>query len=118
MLQPSQCKDYQDFQQALERLHKTTAATDLQGEVIENYFQKVQQVFKNQIASLSLEDIPGDYGSRWQSIQTEIYKQMRLLETDIMLWRASRSSATSFERGSRLRDRIHILMQYCEVISH
>lgn len=107
---------YQVFQQALEQLHQTATITDLKGGALGESFQNLQQLFKSQIASLSADDIPPDYASRWQSFQTEIYKQMRLLETDVMLLQASRSSATSLSRASNLSSRINTLIQYCEAL--
>jgi hypothetical protein len=107
---------YQVFQQALEQLHKSATATDLEGGALRDSFQNLQQLFKSQITSLSADDIPADYASRWQSFQTEIYKQMRLLETDVMLLQASRSSATSLARASNVCERIKTLIQYCEAL--
>mgnify|MGYP005840093395 CR=1 FL=1 len=116
MLPQSQRECYQAFQNALEKLHQTVAASDLQVATRRDRFQDVQQLFQSQIASLSADDVSPDYASRWQSIQTEIYKQMRLLETDLMLLQASRSSATSRSRASTVGDRINTLIKYCEAL--
>jgi hypothetical protein len=116
MLPPLHCQRYQEFQQALEQLHKTATATDLQGVRLRDNLQNVQQLFESQIVHLSADDISPDYASRWQSFQTEIYKQMRLLQTDVMLLQASRSSTTSLSRASGLCDRINTLIQYCQAL--
>lgn len=116
MLQLSHRQGYQEFQQALEQMRKRAAATELDEVALQENFQDVQQLFQSNIASLSVNDLLPDYESRWQSIQTEIYKQMRLLGTDVMLLQASRSSATSQTRQTGLCDRINTLIHYCEAL--
>lgn len=116
MLQPSNHQRYQEFKQALEQLHKSAATPDLEVAAIREKFQAVQQLFQSKIICLTADDLGEDYTSRWQSFQTEIYKQMRLLETDMMLLQASRSSATSISRARNIGDRIHTLIQYCATL--
>jgi hypothetical protein len=116
MLPPSQRKCYQEFQQALEQLRSTATVPDFEVAALRDDFQDVQQLFQSQIANLSADDLAPSYSSRWQSFQTEIYKQMRLLETDLMLLQASRSAATSLSRTSSVSDRIKTLIQYCEAL--
>lgn len=107
---------YQEFRHAVEQLRKILAGTDLQGEAVRESFQNVQQLFLGQIATLSATDVATEYAPRWQSLQTEIYRQMRLLETDIMLLLSSRTPATSQRRVLGVRDRISTLIQYCEAL--
>jgi hypothetical protein len=116
MLHPLHRQRYHDFQQALEQLHKRLTAQDLQETALQDNVREVQQLFQCQIASLSAEDCTPDDASRWQSIQTEIYKQMRLLQTDVMRLQASRSSATSLSRTADMSDRINTLIQYCQAL--
>ncbi|HEY9890911.1 MAG TPA: heterocyst frequency control protein PatD [Candidatus Sericytochromatia bacterium] len=114
---PSTHRDpYQKFQQVLQEMPESAVAIDLEKQLLPEKFQSLQQLFENEIATLSADDISPDYASRWQSVQTEFYRQMRLLETDVMLLKASRSQATSQSRGSRICDRIKTLIQYCEVL--
>ena len=107
---------YQAFQQALEQLRKTLSISDWEESMLLEGYQNVQQLFQSQIAILSADDVAPEQVSRWQSLQTEIYKQMRLLETDMMLLQASRSSATSQRRVLSLCDRLNTLIQYGEVL--
>lgn len=116
MLQPSDRQRYHEFKQALEQLHKSAATPDLEVTAVREKFQAVQQLFQSQIICLTADDLGEDYTSRWQSFQTEIYKQMRLLETDMMLLQASRSSATSISRVSNACSRINTLIQYCQAL--
>lgn len=116
MLQPTHRQRYQEFQQALEELDKDVTVRDLENSVLQEHFQTVKARFLAQIASLSADDFAMDVVSRWQSFQTEIYKQMRLLETDLMLLRASRSETTTQARRMSVRDRISALIRYCEAL--
>lgn len=116
MLSALHHQSYLEFKLALQELQATATATDLQPHVLRDHFQDVQQLFQSRIACLSADDLAPEDVSRWQSLQTEIYKQMRLLETALMLLQASRSSATSISRSSTVRDRIHTLIQYCEAL--
>lgn len=109
-------QQYQAFQQALEQLLQTMTVADGQEAELRDGYQNVQLLFQRQISALSAEDFAPEHAPRWQSLQTEIYKQMRLLETDMMLLQASRSSTTSQRRVLSVRDRLNTLIQYCEAL--
>ncbi|NEP58049.1 MAG: heterocyst frequency control protein PatD [Symploca sp. SIO2G7] len=114
MLLPSYYQNYQAFQQALEQMGRTITATDLELAMLRENFREVQQLFQSKILTLSADDIAPDFVSRWQSLQTEIHRQMRLLETDLMLLQASRSSSTRFSRQTGLKNRLNTLIKYCQ----
>lgn len=114
MLPPSQRECYNQFQQVLNQLQDTATTLELEVAVLRDQFQDVQQLFQSQIAILSADEVEAEDASRWLSLQTEIYKQMRLLQTDLMLLQASRSSATSRLRKANVSDRIKTLIQYCD----
>jgi hypothetical protein len=66
-----------------------------------------------QQAGISLgEDLDGAV----QSYQTEINKQLRLLEMDLMFLKAARQEATIAQRWGGMGDRIHLLTLYCDAI--
>ncbi len=116
MLPPLHHQCYQEFQQALEQLQTIVNSTDLRLPALQAKYQEVQQLYVSQIVSLSVDDVAPDYTSRWQSFQTEIHRQMRLLQTDILLLQASRSSATTLSRTSVASDRINSLIQFCQAL--
>lgn len=116
MLPSTHRQPYQKFQQVLEQVLHSAMAIDLEKSAVRDEFRSLQQFFKSQIANLSADDLVSESASRWQSLQTEIYKQMRLLETDVMLLQASRSAATSQTRATGICDRIKTLIQYCEAL--
>lgn len=115
MLPQSHSQSYQEFQQALKQMHET-AAQNWQVAGLRDQFQELQQLFTSQIVSLNSDNLSPEYASRWQSVQTELYKQMRLLDADLMLWQASRSSATSLSRAASVRERLKTLMVYCQTL--
>ena len=116
MLHPSQRQRYQEFQNALEQLHESAIAQNLELERLQEHHQNVQQLFQDQIASLNADDVAPDYASRWQSLQTEIYKQIGLLQTDVMMLKVSRSAATSGSRLTSAKNRINTLIEYCKAL--
>ncbi|NEQ82139.1 MAG: heterocyst frequency control protein PatD, partial [Moorea sp. SIO2I5] len=91
MLFQSHNQALREFQQALEQMYYQVDPDDVARSAIQEQFQALKQLFTSQIASISVEDIPLDYVSRWQSLKTEIHKQIRLLENDLMLLQASRT---------------------------
>ncbi|XGV88480.2 MAG: heterocyst frequency control protein PatD [Limnothrix sp. BL-A-16] len=48
-----------------------------------------------------------------QSLQVEIYKQLRLLETDWAFLRMARQPATFAQRRSTMQERLKLLQGYC-----
>lgn len=116
MLPSTHRQPYQEFQQILEQMLHNAVGRDLEKSALRDKFQILQQFFKSQIANLSTDDLISESAARWQSLQTEIYKQMRLLETDVMMLQVSRNAATSQTRATGICNRIKTLIQYCEVL--
>lgn len=106
---------YQEFQQAIEEVLSCATASEPDFAAIRNGFYRLQQLFQSQILSLNPDEIPAGAVSRWQSIQTEVHKQMRLLATDMTILHASRNPATSEVRVARICDRLKELHQFCQV---
>jgi polyhydroxyalkanoate synthesis regulator protein len=76
----------------------------------------VQQLFKEQILTRSLDQLPGDMVASVQSYRTEIHKQMRLLETDVMFFQTARQPATRQQRLSQMSQRLKTLIGYCDAL--
>jgi hypothetical protein len=70
----------------------------------------LKQVFVEEIAPLVEVD------SRSQSYKTEISKQLRLLEVDVMFLQGARQPATVQTRLNMISDRLSTLIQYCQAI--
>lgn len=117
MLPASHCEPYRELQKVLELMLSKVSSNNWQGTQLKDIDQKVQQVFNKEVATLRADKLAPEDASRWQSIQTEIHKQMRLLSTDVMLLQAARSSATSLARSQSLCDRITTLIKYCQTLN-
>jgi len=116
MLPPDHRQAHQEFSMALLQVQKTLDASIPDKQAIAQNGQELQQVFQRRIASLTADQLDPALVSRWQSFQTEIHKQMRLLEMDVMFLQASRQSATSSVRYASMRSRIKTLLGYCEAL--
>ncbi|MEO8892751.1 MAG: heterocyst frequency control protein PatD [Coleofasciculaceae cyanobacterium] len=116
MLPPTHQEPYQKFKQTLEQILESRLDIGLEKDELPKTLQNLQQLFKSEIANLSADDLNSEYAGRWQSVQTEFLRQMRLLETDVMLLQAARRQATLETRIAGICDRIKTLIQYCEVL--
>ncbi|MBD2777020.1 heterocyst frequency control protein PatD [Iningainema tapete] len=75
----------------------------------------LQQFFQQQIVPLNNE--ADSYPqSRIQSYQTEISKQLRLLEIDVMFFQGARQASTAQHRLNAISDRLTTLTEYCKAI--
>ncbi len=107
MLPNSHRQCYQEFKQALEELQVTVSSDRSEG---------VQRFFQERVASLTADGIDPSLVSRWQSVQTEMHKQMRLLTVDLTFFQASRQLSTIEQRQKQIVSRLQTLIGYCEVL--
>ncbi|MEB3162664.1 MAG: heterocyst frequency control protein PatD [Prochlorothrix sp.] len=54
--------------------------------------------------------------ARFQSLQTEIAKQMRLLSLDAMFLKTARQAEKRLDRLAQMQQRLDLLEKYCEAI--
>lgn len=102
---------YQEFKQALEKLQETVSDGQ------ENLdWAGIQRFFQERVASLTESGIDPSLVSRWQSVQTEIHRQMRLLAVDMTFFQASRQLSTREQRQKQIVSRLQTLIGYCEVL--
>ncbi|MEQ8537452.1 MAG: heterocyst frequency control protein PatD [Coleofasciculus sp. D1-CHI-01] len=116
MLVPSQRQSYQDFKHVLDDLHACTQSQELDQTEIQERFQAVKQLFQGRIITLNPDEVHQEQVSIWQSRQTEIHRHIRLLETDMLMLRTARHSATVQSRVAIIRDRLNTLIQYCSAM--
>jgi hypothetical protein len=91
------------------RLDVTTTQLDTPDELRQR-LAALQQMYQQQIVPLTEED------SRVQSYRTEISKQLRLLEIDVMFFQGARQASTVKTRLQTIGDRLTTLIQYCDAI--
>jgi len=76
----------------------------------------LQQLFKQEILPMPLDELPGEQISSVQSYRTEMHKQMRLLATDVMFLQTARQPTTKQQRRSAIATRVETLIGYCDAL--
>ncbi|MBH8574421.1 heterocyst frequency control protein PatD [Nostocaceae cyanobacterium CENA369] len=102
---------YQALATLLEELRLDVTTTQLNTpDELRQRLAALQQMYQQQIVPLTEED------SRVQSYRTEISKQLRLLEIDVMFFQGARQASTVKTRLQTIGDRLTTLIQYCDAI--
>jgi hypothetical protein len=104
------CEKYQALANLLVQLRSDLTATTPDITLIRQRVSQLQQLFQREIVPLATED------SKEQSYQTEMSKQLRLLEIDVMFFQGARQAATAQVRLQTIGDRLTTLLQYCHAI--
>ncbi|NET87703.1 MAG: heterocyst frequency control protein PatD [Kamptonema sp. SIO1D9] len=116
MLPRSHTEQYEDFLKSIRNLQKILSQPQPDLVSLKAGFQQSQWVYGQQITTLTSENLDVDVASRWQSVQTEILRAWRLLQTEIVFLQASRSSSTSVARLAAAQERLQKLIDYCELM--
>ncbi|WP_017651756.1 heterocyst frequency control protein PatD [Fortiea contorta] len=101
---------YQVLANLLRQFHADATNNQISAGQLRQHLDSLQQFFGQQIAPLVEVD------AREQSYRTEISKQLRLLEIDIMFFQGARQQSTTQARLQTIGDRLQTLIQYCEAI--
>lgn len=100
----------------LKQLHSDVTTTKVDAPELRQHVTFLQQFFQQQILPLVNQDTDSNDEGRLQSYQTEISKQLRLLEIDIMFFQGARQAATAKSRLDAIGDRLTTLIEYCNAI--
>ncbi|WP_414529096.1 heterocyst frequency control protein PatD [Nodularia chucula] len=101
---------YQTLANLLEQVRFDTTVIPVDARQLRKGVTSLQQLFRQEIVPLP------DGDSRVLSYRTEISKQLRLLEIDVMFFQGSRQASTAEERLKTMSDRLTTLIQYCTAI--
>lgn len=107
---------YENFLQSLQILRDHLEQPEMPKISLQNDFATVQQIFEQDVLALTATELDAQTAPRWQSIQTEIYRAMRLLQTERIRWQVARQEETAQTRQEEARDRVEQLIGYCEAI--
>ena len=107
---------YQKFKQVLLHLQGMAASVPLDAPKLQQNFLEAQQFFQQHILSLDAGDLEPADESRVRSYQTEMSKQLRLVEMCVMFLQAARQPETSINRQQELSRRIQTLVSYCDAL--
>ncbi|WP_414579381.1 heterocyst frequency control protein PatD [Anabaena sp. CCY 9402-a] len=102
---------YQALVNLLEQLRTDVSNLHVTTPELKQRVASLQQLFAQEIVPLAV-----DANSREQSYQTEISKQLRLLEVDVMFLQGARQTSTVQTRLKTISDRLTTLTQYCHAI--
>jgi hypothetical protein len=118
MLPASHNRAYQDFLTLLTKFRQRLSepGQEFNQSTIEQEFQDLLTWFKQNIAQLSNQDLAPAIAPRWQSVQTEILREFKLLSTDILFIAASRQQTTQLKRLKSISDRLTKLISYCQIM--
>ncbi|RCJ23163.1 hypothetical protein A6S26_00990 [Nostoc sp. ATCC 43529] len=101
---------YQAFVTLLEQLRSDATTGQIVAPELRRRVASLQQLFGEEIVPLA------DENWRVQSYQTEMSKQLRLLEIDVMFFQGARQASTVQTRLQTISDRLTTLIQYCNAI--
>ncbi|MFM7364272.1 MAG: heterocyst frequency control protein PatD [Cuspidothrix sp.] len=101
---------YQELAILLDRFRTNVTANKLDAGELRLCLTQSQTFFIQQIIPLE------DANFREQSYKTEINKQLRLLEVDIIFLKGTRQITTSQARLNTIMQRINTLIRYCKAI--
>ncbi len=101
---------YQAFVTLLEQLRSDATTTQIDAPELRRRVASLQQLFGQEIVPLT------DENWQVQSYQTEMSKQLRLLEIDVMFFQGARQASTVQTRLQTISDRLTTLIQYCRAI--
>lgn len=73
----------------------------------------LQAFFQTRIWSLDLDELDSALAHQVQSFNVEIDKQLRLLSMDVMFLQAAKQAATTEQRLNQMRDRLALLLRFC-----
>ncbi|UUO14230.1 heterocyst frequency control protein PatD [Dolichospermum heterosporum] len=105
------CDKYQELATFLDEFRTNVTAGKLSAGELRPHLAKLQAFFSQQIVPLV------DANLREQSYKTEISKQLRLLEVDMMFLQGAKQLTTLQARLKTIEERIDTLIRYCQAIT-
>ncbi|MBR8839442.1 MAG: heterocyst frequency control protein PatD [Stigonema ocellatum SAG 48.90 = DSM 106950] len=105
---------YHEFATLLEQLRSDAQASLIDTSLLRQYTVSLRQFFQQQILPLADVDTDSPDAGRVQSYQTEMSKQLRLLELDVIFFQAARQPSTAQIKLDAISDRLTTLIGYCK----
>ncbi|AFY99844.1 heterocyst frequency control protein PatD [Calothrix sp. PCC 6303] len=101
---------YDTLMTFLRQLSLNVSVNELSLQELKENIRILQQFFQEQIVPLDSDE--------WyeRSYRTEISKQLRLLDVDILFLQGAKQPATVESRLKAISDRISILISYCQAV--
>lgn len=112
MLPKFYCDHYQEFLSLL--LKFQASLTSLESNNFAELYQELQQKFNQEIIVLNGSELEGENYYNWQSLQTEIHRTFKLLQTQIMFLLTSRQLTTNQKHLTTIYNYLNQLIAYCQ----
>ncbi|MBR8828956.1 MAG: heterocyst frequency control protein PatD [Gomphosphaeria aponina SAG 52.96 = DSM 107014] len=116
MLPKSHCEAIQELITVLKGLGEEARVSEPDPTLLLTQSQKGQKILQEKFIILNTDELAPDLASRWQLIQTEIHRELRLLATNIIFLRSSQSSATAQSRLANVLEHIDKILTACELL--
>ncbi|MBP5974312.1 heterocyst frequency control protein PatD [Brasilonema sp. CT11] len=107
---------YHALKVLLKQLDSDVMTTKVDTSELAQRVKSLQQFFQQQIVPLVNLDTNSNDEGQLQSNQTEMSKQLRLLEIDVMFFQGARQASTAKTRLDAIADRLTTLIKYCNAI--
>jgi hypothetical protein len=107
---------YQQAQLWLQAMQRADSTDPQLGTLLEVNLRGLQQLQPLLQADETADQASESFIAQAQPLQTEINKQLRLLETDLIFLKAARQPATLQQRHQQIQTRLTLLLRYCEAI--
>ncbi len=108
---------YQSYEKLLVKLlelQKLVIAEDTDMIAIKTVYGQIQTLFQEQILSVSLDELDASFIPLLRSAETEIYKNLRLLGTELLFLTSSRQRKTKEKRLENVEGKVKELVGYCQ----
>ena len=94
----------QDFQEMISEEEVNFSAIQIQ-------WQRIQDYLQSQIVPIRSTDFSVHQQSFWQTWQTETYRYVRLLNTEVLFWKSAQKPETKRDRYFTIKERLEKMIQ-------
>ena len=109
-------QSYQGFLAKLLELQKQVMAKGWDLIRIKTLYNQVQEIFQNQMLTVKLDELDCNAIPLVQSAETEIYKNLRLLGTELLFLGSARQGGTTQQRLEKVQRIIEQLINYTNAV--
>ncbi len=78
--------------------------------------QQLAALWQTELVHWEGQGLSSEQYGRWRSLHTEIHRELRLLNVDLLFLQSSRSLAGVQQKQQQIGDRLRKLLQYCDLI--
>ena len=86
------------------------------GDIASDMGPQLMQFWQQELALMEGDSLSPDIYNQWRSLHTEVHRELRLLNMDLMFLGSSRSASIQSVRQKAAGDRLEKLLRYCEQI--